>query len=168
MLLSWIVSWFWTFWVCPLFPLLFCFHRSPKCSPIFHFIPTVVLGVVTITYFLMASDLGWTLTCSELHSCQTHQIWVQCHSFIVVSFSYSYPGMFGTSNGSSTSPAAPYPLDLHPCVHPLCPHHPLLLLVVCCPGPGWRIDCLFVQVGLVRICSAWSFLHLVCHSLSCM
>ena len=62
MLLSWIASWFWTFWVRPLFPLLlFCLiflRRSPPDAAGFSTsFPMVVLGVVTIAY-LMASDLG--------------------------------------------------------------------------------------------------------------
>ena len=128
----------------------------------------IVLGVATIAYFLMASDLGWTLIRSELHSHQTRQIWVQCHSFIVVSFSYSILVCSVHPMVHQRTPAAPRRFDLRPCVHPLYPHHPLLFLVVCRPGPGWRTGRLFVQVGLVRICSARSFLHLVCRSLSRM
>ena len=60
-------------------------------------------------------------------------------------------------------PAAPRPLDL------LLVSTPFILttfLVVCRPGPGWRTDRLFIQVGLVRICPARFLLHLVCRSLS--
>ena len=59
MLLSWSTSWFWTFWVRPLFPLLLfsSVGPPPDAAGFSTSFPTVVLGVVTIAY-LMASNLG--------------------------------------------------------------------------------------------------------------
>lgn len=85
MLLSWLTVLVWTFTVRPLFPLLATFLHFPQSrrhTRIFHFIPMIVLAVATVTYFAMASDLGWTLIRSEFDSHPTRQIWVCFHAQI--------------------------------------------------------------------------------------
>jgi len=54
--------------------LLWNHSRKQRTRP-FHHIPVIVLWVSTLTYFALASDLGYTLTRAEFNGQGTRQIW---------------------------------------------------------------------------------------------
>ena len=83
MFFSCVIIWFWVLSVRPLFLLVVRFliiHPQPRMNRIFRVVPVISLGVTTLSYLLMASNLGWVTVSSECESHATRLVSVCPHS----------------------------------------------------------------------------------------